>query len=131
MYEETKVEVAPESVKYFATQPWPFEHSIVFGMLARTERRIPDDRRRVPPEDIDRQELKEARWFDKREVREMLEIAADPEKLDPRELKEPKQEQEKEKEKEKEEEVARLAPPLSMGFHLAKHFAFSNSAWEK
>ena len=64
--EETGVAVA--AVHYHSSQPWPFPSSLMIGCLAEattTELRI------------DKQELEEARWFPRQQVRRALEPAAD------------------------------------------------------
>ena len=52
------------SVRYVASQPWPFPSSLMIGCLA--EARSRDIK-------IDEQELEDARWFDRDEVRTMYE----------------------------------------------------------
>jgi NAD+ diphosphatase len=59
--EEAGVEVA--SVRYFASQPWPFPNSLMLGFTAKAaseEIRVGDD------------ELEDARWFTREEIREGL-----------------------------------------------------------
>ena len=50
-------------VKYFASQPWPFPSSLMIGCHARalSEEIV-----------IDREELEDARWFDRTELATML-----------------------------------------------------------
>jgi NAD+ diphosphatase len=50
------------AVRYVASQPWPFPSSLMIGCLA--EARSREIR-------IDQQELEDARWFDRDEVRSM------------------------------------------------------------
>jgi NAD+ diphosphatase len=54
-------------VRYLAGQPWPFPSSLMLGFLAE-----------ALTEDIavDPEELAEARWFSRREIREMVDRAA-------------------------------------------------------
>ena len=56
--------VACGAVRYFASQPWPFPSSLMIGCFAQAESR------RVT---VDRIELEDARWFERDEVRAMLE----------------------------------------------------------
>ncbi|MGH9459063.1 MAG: NAD(+) diphosphatase [Thermoanaerobaculia bacterium] len=56
--EEAGVEVG--AVRYFASQPWPFPHSLMLGFHAETA----DEEIRIDPE-----ELAEARWFTRDEIR--------------------------------------------------------------
>jgi NAD+ diphosphatase len=55
-------------VRYLAAQPWPFPSSLMIGFLAEalTEEIT-----------VDPEELAEARWFDRDEVRQMVARAAD------------------------------------------------------
>ena len=50
-------------VKYFASQPWPFPSSLMIGChaMALTEQIV-----------IDQNEIEEARWFDREELKLML-----------------------------------------------------------
>ncbi|HEU6443268.1 MAG TPA: NADH pyrophosphatase, partial [Microvirga sp.] len=52
------------AIRYLASQPWPFPSNIMIGCLgeALTEEI-----------DFDREELEDARWFTKDDVRRMLE----------------------------------------------------------
>lgn len=56
--------VATGRVRYLASQPWPFPASLMIGCLAEAT----DDRLTV-----DRNELEDARWFTREEVRSMVE----------------------------------------------------------
>lgn len=51
-------------VRYLASQPWPFPASLMIGCLAEA---VADDLV------VDNKELEDARWFDREEVRAMLE----------------------------------------------------------
>ena len=51
-------------VRYVASQPWPFPSSLMIGCLALAE---------TWDITIDGQELEDARWFDRDEVRAMFE----------------------------------------------------------
>jgi NAD+ diphosphatase len=51
------------SVKYFASQPWPFPMSLMIGCHARALSQTIS---------IDKEELEDARWFDREEVSAML-----------------------------------------------------------
>jgi NAD+ diphosphatase len=60
--EEAGVEIA--SMRYFASQPWPFPNSLMLGFTAQAaseEIQIGDD------------ELEDARWFTREEIRDGLE----------------------------------------------------------
>ena len=60
-YEETGVTV--KNVKYVTSQPWPFPASLMIGCTAEaTSHKIA----------IDKDELEDARWFDKKEVRQAM-----------------------------------------------------------
>lgn len=62
VYEEVRVRVG--SVHYFASQPWPFPSSLMIGCFAQSlSREI----------EVDGNEILAARWFDRAEVRRMLE----------------------------------------------------------
>jgi NAD+ diphosphatase len=62
VYEEVRVRVG--SVHYFASQPWPFPSSLMIGCFAQSlSREI----------EVDGNEILAARWFDRVEVRRMLE----------------------------------------------------------
>jgi NAD+ diphosphatase len=55
-------------VRYLASQPWPFPSSLMMGFLAEG---LTDDIT------VDPEELAEARWFERDEIREMVTRAAD------------------------------------------------------
>jgi NAD+ diphosphatase len=59
VYEETGVEL--EDVRYHSSQPWPFPSSLMLGFTARARTR----EIRLQPE-----EMEDARWFTRRQVRE-------------------------------------------------------------
>jgi len=63
--EESGVKVG--RVKYLAAQPWPFPSTLMMGFLAEG---VSEDIT------IDPEELAEARWFERREIREMVARAA-------------------------------------------------------
>jgi NAD+ diphosphatase len=54
-------------VRYLASQPWPFPSTLMMGFLAEAL----SDEITVDPE-----ELVEARWFDREEIRDMVARAA-------------------------------------------------------
>jgi len=61
VYEEVRVRVG--SVRYFASQPWPFPSSLMIGCFAESlSREI----------EVDGNEILAARWFDRRTVRRLL-----------------------------------------------------------
>ncbi len=70
--EETGVELG--SVRYLASQPWPFPSSLMIGFLAEAE----TEALRVDPA-----ELQDARWFDRDVVRAALGAGHDDLKLPP------------------------------------------------
>lgn len=57
--EEVGLTVMPSSVRYYASQPWPFPASLMLGFHARAE---PGTLR------IEEEELESARWFHRREL---------------------------------------------------------------
>ncbi len=61
VFEETAVRVG--SVRYVASQPWPFPSSLMIGMVADAE---------TEAITIDPNELEAARWFNRAEVLQML-----------------------------------------------------------
>ena len=64
-YEETKISV--KNVKYVISQPWPFPASLMIGCTAEaTSNTIK----------LDNDELEDARWFHKEEVRQAMEHKA-------------------------------------------------------
>jgi NAD+ diphosphatase len=64
--EEAGVRVAEAT--YVASQPWPFPCSLMLGFLARA-----DDRDGGTEIEVDGEELSEARWFSREELREAME----------------------------------------------------------
>lgn len=63
-YEETAVTV--RDVRYVASQPWPFPASLMLGF-----RGTADPAQQI---DVGEDELAEARWFDRRQVRDQAEL---------------------------------------------------------
>jgi NAD+ diphosphatase len=61
-----EVGVACSQVTYFASQPWPFPSSLMIGCHARAE---------TDEIVIDESEIEEARWFDREELKLMLDRA--------------------------------------------------------
>lgn len=61
MFEETGVRIG--EVAYMAAQPWPFPHSLMIGCWAEA---LSSDLT------LDEEELWDARWFDRDEVRQMM-----------------------------------------------------------
>ncbi len=59
--EEAGIEV--KSIRYFASQPWPFPNSLMLGFMAQA---ASEEIR------IDQDELEDARWFTREEIREGL-----------------------------------------------------------
>jgi NAD+ diphosphatase len=90
--EESGVHVG--RVRYLASQPWPFPSTLMMGLLAE-----------AVSEDIciDPEELAEARWFERDEVRAMVERSRTDEPI---------------------AGMATLPPPLAIGHQLARRWAF-------
>jgi NAD+ diphosphatase len=63
-FEEAGIRVG--EVRYLASQPWPFPSSIMIGCVAEA---LTDEI------DFDREELEDARWFSKADIRQMLDGA--------------------------------------------------------
>ena len=61
--EEAGVKCLPETAEYLFCQPWPFQSSLMVGVLLRAETREIE---------IDPKEIEAARWFTKAEVRQMM-----------------------------------------------------------
>jgi NAD+ diphosphatase len=59
--EETGAEVA--SMRYFASQPWPFPNSLMLGFTAQAASETIQ---------VDKNELEDARWFTREEIQEKL-----------------------------------------------------------
>ena len=59
-----EVGITVDDVRFHSTQPWPFPHSLMIGCLATA---TPQELRADP------KEVEAARWFDRDEVRRMLE----------------------------------------------------------
>jgi NAD+ diphosphatase len=67
--EEVSIEV--ENIRYFASQPWPFPHSLMIGCIGIAE---------TTDINIDPEEIVDARWFSREDIKLMLE-GAHPEDL--------------------------------------------------
>jgi NAD+ diphosphatase len=81
-------------VRYLASQPWPFPSTLMMGLLAEA---ISEEIR------IDPEELAEARWFERDEVRAMVERSHADDPIPG---------------------VATLPPPLAIGHQLARRWAY-------
>ncbi len=81
-------------VRYLASQPWPFPSTLMMGLLAE-----------ALSEEIciDPEEIAEARWFERAEVRAMVERSRSDEPIPG---------------------LATLPPPLAIGHQLARRWAF-------
>lgn len=90
--EESGVRVG--RVRYLASQPWPFPSTLMMGLLAEA---LSEEIR------IDPEEIAEARWFERAEVRAMVERSRSDEPV---------------------EGLATLPPPLAIGHQLARRWAF-------
>jgi NAD+ diphosphatase len=96
VFEESGVRVG--RVRYLASQPWPFPSTLMMGLLAEA----------LSEEiTIDPEEIAEARWFERREVRAMVERSRSDEPIPG---------------------VATLPPPLAIGHQLARRWAFGTDA---
>ncbi|HEY3912417.1 MAG TPA: NAD(+) diphosphatase [Stellaceae bacterium] len=90
--EESGVKVG--QVRYLASQPWPFPSTLMMGVLAEA----------LSEEiTVDAEELAEARWFERAEVRAMVERSRSDEPIPG---------------------LATLPPPLAIGHQLARRWAF-------
>lgn len=65
VWEEVAVRIDPASVRYLASQPWPFPQSTMVGFLARAA----DCGNHVPPLRLQDNEIVEAGWFTRDQVR--------------------------------------------------------------
>ena len=81
-------------VRYLASQPWPFPSTLMMGLLAEA---LTEEIR------IDPEELAEARWFERDEVRAMVERSRTDDPIPGR---------------------GTLPPPLAIGHQLARRWAF-------
>ncbi len=90
--EESGVRVG--RVRYLASQPWPFPSTLMMGLLAEAL----SEEITVDPE-----EIAEARWFEREEVRAMVERSRSDEPIPG---------------------LATLPPPLAIGHQLARRWAF-------
>jgi len=61
VYEEAGIRIDKDSVDYIGSQPWPFPQSCMIGFTATADS--------SKPLNVDPEELEEARWFHKDEVR--------------------------------------------------------------
>jgi NAD+ diphosphatase len=98
--EAVRREISEESgirvgrVRYLASQPWPFPSSLMMGFLAEA----------LSEEiTIDPDELAEARWFEREEVRAMVERSRSDDPMPG---------------------VVTLPPPLAIGHQIARRWAF-------
>lgn len=90
--EESGIHVG--QVRYLASQPWPFPSSLMMGFLAEA----------LSEEiTIDPDELAEARWFEREEVRDMVERSRSDDPMPG---------------------VVTLPPPLAIGHQIARRWAF-------
>jgi len=62
IYEESGIRIDPESIDYLGSQPWPFPNSLMLGYQARA---LNTDIC------VDGEEIVEARWYDRDQVREL------------------------------------------------------------
>ena len=89
--EESGIEVLHNSTKFVSSQPWPFPNQLMVGFRAEAEEKtitIDDGTSKTgasksqfkypPNPNLDREELKDARWFHKDWLREQLGRHADP-----------------------------------------------------
>ena len=92
VFEESGVRVG--TVRYLGAQPWPFPSTLMMGLLAEA---VSDEIR------IDPEELAEARWFEREEVRAMVERSRTDAPVPG---------------------VNTLPPPLAIGHQLARRWSF-------
>lgn len=98
--EAVRREIAEEAgirvgrVRYLATQPWPFPSSLMIGCLGEAL----DEEITIDPE-----EIAEARWFEREEVRAMV-ARSQSDRAHP--------------------ELPTLPPPLAIGHQIARRWAF-------
>jgi NAD+ diphosphatase len=90
--EESGIEVG--RVRYLASQPWPFPSSLMMGFLAEA---LTDEIT------IDPEEIAEARWFERDEVRAMVERSRSDDPVPG---------------------MVTLPPPLAIGHQIARRWAF-------
>lgn len=90
--EESGIQVG--RVKYLASQPWPFPSSLMMGFLGEA---LTEDIT------IDPEELAEVRWFEREEVRAMVERSRTDDPIPG---------------------LATLPPPLAIGHQIARRWAF-------
>ena len=90
--EESGIQVG--RVRYLASQPWPFPSSLMMGFLGEA---LTDEIT------IDPEELAEVRWFDRDEVRAMVERSRSDDPIPG---------------------LATLPPPLAIGHQIARRWAF-------
>jgi NAD+ diphosphatase len=90
--EESAIRVG--RVRYLASQPWPFPSSLMIGCLAEA---LSDEIT------IDPEELAEVRWFEREEVRAMVERSRSDDPIPG---------------------LATLPPPLAIGHQIARRWAF-------
>jgi NAD+ diphosphatase len=64
IYEESGIRIDPESIDYLGSQPWPFPNSLMLGYQARA---LNTDIC------VDGEEIVEAHWYDRKQVRELCE----------------------------------------------------------
>lgn len=60
VFEEAGVKVDPGSVRFVASQPWPFPQSLMAGFTATA---ISTSNEELPKVHVDTSELEDARWF--------------------------------------------------------------------
>jgi NADH pyrophosphatase NudC (nudix superfamily) len=65
-FEESGVAVDPSTVRFVASQPWPFPHSLMIGYRAECASTG------LPVIEFDKKEMDDVRWFGKEAVREAL-----------------------------------------------------------
>ncbi|HEV2099959.1 MAG TPA: NAD(+) diphosphatase [Stellaceae bacterium] len=90
--EEAGIQIG--QVRYLASQPWPFPSTLMMGLLAEAL---------TEEIHIDPEEIAEARWFDREEVRAMVERSRSDEQIPG---------------------VTTLPPPLAIGHQLVRRWAF-------
>ena len=72
-YEESGVVIDPRSVRFVASQPWPFPRSLMVGFRAKAM--SSSEAEPLPEIIVDTNEMEDIRWFDKDFVKESLKLS--------------------------------------------------------
>jgi len=74
VFEESGVRVNRRTIRYIASQPWPFPQSLMIGFHAEAERVAGQE---LPEIIVDKDELEDARWVTRAELRDIVEAQLD------------------------------------------------------